>query len=170
MRYRSKAEFLHDVDAEYQALRNLLQGIPSSRYAEPGVWGDGWSVVDLVAHFAECHAMFLRRFREGQLGETPQMPAPGYKWNQTPPLNRDIRAKHRGRSFAAIDADFTSSYAAIVRLLKSLSETELLESGQFRWTGKNPLLTYAGPNTASHYRFAQKVLSRWLKSWGGGGG
>jgi hypothetical protein len=164
MRYRSKTELLQDIAVQYDALRNLLQSIPASRYTEAGVWGDGWSVGDLVAHLAEWHGMLLRWFREGQQGETPEMPAPGYKWNETPRLNRDIWAKHRGRPFAAVDAEFTSSYDDIIRLLEDLSEAELLETGQFRWTGRNSLVTYVGPNTASHYRFAQKVLKRWLKS------
>jgi len=164
MRYHSKTELLHDITAEWDTLRELLQSIPASRYTEAGVWGDDWSVGDLVAHLAEWHMMFLRWFREGQEGSTPEMPAPGYKWNEVPRLNRDIWAKHRARPFAAVDADFTSSYRDIIRVLEGLSEDDLFQTGRFPWTRRNPLVTYVGPNTASHYRFAQKVLRRWLKS------
>lgn len=166
MRYRSKEELLQDIAMEYKALQALLQDIPVSRYGEAGVWGDGWSVGDLMAHLAEWQEMFLRWFREGQGGGVPQMPAPGYKWNETPRLNRDIWAKHRDRSFDAVKADCDSSHGRIIRLLEGLSEAELFESRHFGWTGKNSLVTYAGANTASHYRFARKVLKRWLKSSG----
>ena len=169
MRYHTKADLLRDVRVEYDALRDLLQSIPTSRYTEAGVWGDGWSIGDLVAHLAEWHLMLLRWHREGQRGETPEMPAPGYKWNETPRLNRDIRAKHRQRPFAEVDAELSASHEQIIRLLEGLSEADLLETGRFPWTGKNALVTYVGANTASHYRFAQKVLRRWLRSSRGPG-
>jgi hypothetical protein len=28
--------------------------------------------------------------------------------------------------------------------------------------GRHALATYLGPNTASHYRFARRVIKRWL--------
>jgi hypothetical protein len=34
---------------------------------------------------------------------------------------------------------------------------------RFAWTGKNPLTTYLGANTCSHYRTATKILKRWLR-------
>jgi hypothetical protein len=55
----------------------------------------------------------------------------------------------------------------ILQIVESLSTKQLLEPGQFEWTGKHPLTTYIGPNTASHYRFALKVIKRWLKSTSG---
>jgi hypothetical protein len=48
-------------------------------------------------------------------------------------------------------------------LARGLPERELLEPGRFAWTGKNPLTTYLGANTASHYRTATKILKRWLR-------
>ena len=161
MRYRSKRDLLESITTEHDALRELLRDIPKARQNEPGVWGDGWTVRDLVAHLAEWHVMFLRWFQEGQRGGTPAMPAPGFKWNETPRLNRAIWEKHRRRSFRIVEAEFTTTYEEIVGLLAGLSEAEIFESGRFAWTGKNPLVTYVGPNTASHYRFARKVLKRW---------
>ena len=52
----------------------------------------------------------------------------------------------------------------IVRIVESLPEEALLRPGRFEWTGKNGLVTYLGANTASHYRFAVKVLKRWQGS------
>jgi hypothetical protein len=55
-------------------------------------------------------------------------------------------------------------HAEVSLLLEGLSEAEILEPGRSAWTGKNPLVTYAGANTSSHYRFATKVIRRWLRS------
>jgi hypothetical protein len=107
--------------------------------------------------------MFLGWYGQGLEGAMPEMPARGYKWSQTPKLNRAIWRKHRLRSRTAVVAAFESGYRRIVRLGEALSAEQLLAPGHFRWTGKHPLATYLGPNTASHYRFAMKVIRRWLK-------
>lgn len=164
MRYFSKQGLLDTIRREHDALCTSLQGIPESRFDDPGVWGDGWTIKDLVAHLAEWHSMFLRWFGDGQEGKYPLMPAPGFKWNETPRLNRAIWEKHHGRSFADVWGEFTSTYERILKLVEELPEDRLLKAGHFHWTGKHPLSTYLGPNTASHYRFASKVLKRWLRT------
>lgn len=163
MIYHSKEALLTDIRKEHDALSALIHEIPKPRYVEPGVWGDNWTLSDLVAHLAEWQFMFLTWYGDGLKGKQVQVPAPGYKVSETPKLNRAIRLKHQGRSFAAVRADFESGYGQIVDLVDSLSEEQLLAPGHFKWTGKNPLRTYLGANTASHYRFAMKVIKRWLR-------
>lgn len=163
MRYNSKQLLLDDIRTEHDLLCALLETIPKARWQEPGVWGEGWTISDLVAHLAEWQHMFVGWYEEGLRGAIPRMPAPGYKWNETPRLNRAIREKHRSRSQAAVQADFDSGYSRIVRIVESLSPRQLLESGQYEWTGTHSLATYLGPNTASHYRFATRIIKRWLR-------
>lgn len=163
MKYASKEALLNDIETEHASLCARLQEIPQVRWSEPGVWGDAWSVSDLVAHLSEWHIMFLGWYADGLQGNVPEMPAPGYKWNETPRLNRAIWEKHRARSASAVRTDFESGYRRILRLVKALTPAQLLRPAQFQWTGKHPLSTYLGPNTASHYRFATKMLKRWRK-------
>jgi hypothetical protein len=127
------------------------------------VWGDGWTLGDLVAHLAEWQQMFLRWYADGLRGVEPAMPAPGFKWNETPRLNRAIREKHRSRPLATVRAEFDAGYGEIIRVVEGLPPRALLQPGRFEWTGKHALSTYLGPNTASHYRFAIKVIDRWLR-------
>lgn len=164
MKYESKQALMDDIRGEHDALCARLAEIPKSRWYEPGVWGDGWTVSDLVAHLAEWQHLFLGWYKDGLRGTKPEMPAPGFKWSETPRLNRAIWEKHRSRSHAEVWAEFDSGYSRIVRLVESLSPEELLRPGRFEWTGKHPLTTYIAPNTASHYRFAIKAIKRWLKA------
>jgi hypothetical protein len=167
MRYRSKQALLDDIRTEHDLLCARLAEIPQVRWHELDVWGDGWTLSDLVAHLAEWQRLFLGWYEDGLRGATPKMPAAGYKWSQTPGLNRAIWEKHRSRSRAAVQADFDSGYRRIVQIVQVLSPEQLLESGHYEWTGKHPLTTYIGPNTASHYRFATKMIRRWLKGTAG---
>jgi hypothetical protein len=163
MRYVSKSQLVADIRTAHDALCAQLDGIPKSRWREGGVWGDGWTVSDLVAHLAEWQFMFLAWYDAGLSGVTPAMPAPGYKWNELPRLNRAIWAKHRARSHASARADFDAGYSRILDLVERLSERQLLEPGHFAWTGAHGLKTYLGGNSSSHYRFASKVLKRWTR-------
>lgn len=163
MRYQSKADLLQAIRREHDRLVEELDGLPAGQRTMPGAWGDGWTLVDLIAHLTEWHGMFLRWYHEGAKGSKPEMPAPGFKWNETPRLNREIWAKHAGRPWKAVRRDFDRTYEEIVALVEGLSEGELLEPGHFSWTGSNPLTTYLGPNTASHYRFGSKVVKRWKR-------
>ncbi len=163
VKYASKEALLSSIESEYETLRALVDSLPARLYREPGVWGDAWTITDLIAHLAEWQRMFLRWFNDGLAAKQPEMPAPGYKWNETPRLNRAIRERHRDRLFADVNAELEHSHAEILALVRSLSPNQLLESGHFAWTGRNPLATYLGANTASHYRFAVRVLERWLR-------
>jgi hypothetical protein len=167
MRYTSKELLLDDIRTEHDSLCARLAEVPNGRWHESEVWGDGWTLSDLVAHLAQWQQMFLGWYEDGLRGNMPEMPAPGYKWSQTPELNREIWKKHRSRSQAAVRADFDAGYSRIVQIVEALSPEQLLESGHYEWTGKHPLTTYIGPNTASHYRFAVKAINRWLKRTGG---
>ena len=163
MRYSSKQALLSDIVEQHGALSSLIDSVPADRRSEAAVWGDGWSIRDLVAHLSAWHEMFLRWYGEGAQGARPELPAPGYGWNQTPELNRAIWKKHKDRVWEDVWADFERGYEEILGIAEGLTEEELLEPGAYAWTGKNPLRTYLGANTASHYRFGIKVIKRWMR-------
>ena len=118
MKYQSKADLISDIHAQHDLLCARLDELPKSRCRKPGVWGDGWTVTDLVAHLSEWQLMFLRWYEDGLRGAAPKMPSPGYKWNETPKLNRAIWAKHRFRSAGAIRPTSTPVSIGFSKLLK----------------------------------------------------
>lgn len=164
MKFKSKRELVERIEREHAAFVELASSIPVRRRREPGVWGEGWNVADLYAHLAEWNRMLLRWVADDRAGRTPQLPAPGFKWNQTPALNREIQRRFARRSAARLIAEFDATYVEALALVKGLSEAELLEPGRFAWTGKLPLASYVAPNTCSHYAVARKILTRWLRA------
>jgi len=163
MKYAAKREFVDRVHAEHNRFLALADEIGADRFNDPGVWGEGWNVKDLSAHLTEWEHMFLSWHRAGLAGETPNMPAPGYKWNETPRLNLAIREKHKNAPWTAVRAGFDRSFAEITALIDTLSEHDILEPGRFAWTGRNALITYPGANTASHDAAGRKILKRHIK-------
>lgn len=161
MKYTSRQHFTDRVDAERDRFLEIAESIGPEYFDTPGVWGDDWTIKDLFAHLTEWEQMFLRWHREGLEGKTPSMPAPGYKWNETPDLNRAIQRRHADAAWEDVSAAFESSFDEIDGLIGTLSDDDLFEPGRFAWTGNHPLITYLGANTASHYATAAKILKRW---------
>ena len=164
MKFQSRADLLEAIEREHATFVHLVESLPSRSYTKAGVWGDGWTIKDLCAHLAEWEQMFLQWYRVGQEGCEPAVPAAGYKWNETPQLNKAIWRKHRDKSWRKVREEFDSSYEEILSLARQLEEDELLTPGFFPWTKKLPLMTYVAANTSSHYRTATKLLKRWLRA------
>lgn len=163
MRFESKRALVERIEREHAAFIELARSIPTSRYREAGVWGDGWNIADLFAHLSQWHRLLLGWVDDARCGRQPELPAPGYTWRETPRLNRAIQRKHARRSVAHRVAEFDATHAQVLALVNGLRPALLLEPGRFAWTGKLPLASYIAPNTCSHYAAARKILARWLK-------
>lgn len=164
MKFTAKRELVERIEREHAAFVEVAATIPVRRWREKGVWGDGWTVADLHAHLAEWHRMLLRWIEDGRAGRTPELPAPGFTWRETPALNREIQRRFARRSAARLEVEFEETYAQVLELVRGLREKELLEPGHFAWTRKLPLSSFIAPNTCSHYAVARKILSRWQRS------
>ena len=159
----SKDDLLTAIEKERGALETLLETLPDEQMTDPGVVGD-WSVKDVLAHLVEWEQMVLGWHRAGLRGETPEIPAPGFKWNQTPQLNQHIYEKHRNRPLDKVLEQFGTSHQEILGVIQALSNEELFTAGQFAWTKKNTLGTYMVSATSSHYLWARKEIRKGLKA------
>lgn len=164
MKFQSKTDLLEAIEREHRTFVDLVGSQPQQLCARAAVWGDDWTIKDLCAHLTEWEQMFLGWYRAGREGRKPAVPAEGYKWNETPLLNKAIWQKHRHKSWRVVRRQFDSSYEEILSLAEQLDERELLTPGLYPWTKKLPLMTYLAANTSSHYRTGTRILKRWLRA------
>lgn len=158
----SKHDLLAATLRERGKLDAVLATLTPEQMVEPGVVGE-WSVKDVMAHLAEWERMALGWYRAGLRGEVPEVPAPGYKWNQTPQLNRAIFERHRDRPLEEAVAWFRSSREEMRGVIESLSDEDLFTAGRFAWTRKNTLGAYFVSATSSHDLWARTRIARWLR-------
>jgi uncharacterized protein (TIGR03083 family) len=159
----SKKDLLAAIDRERGALEALLETVAPGHTVEPGVVGE-WSVKDVLAHLVEWEQMVLGWYRAGLRGEVPELPAPGYKWNQTPRLNQAIYEKHRDRPLDEVTEQFRASHQEILGVIQELSNEKLFTAGRYAWTRKNTMGTYFVSATSSHYLWARKEIRKGLKA------
>jgi hypothetical protein len=159
VRFPSKRAFVEDIQFEYRRLKDLLADLDEEQMVHAGVCGR-WSVKDILAHLHEWHCMALRWYEFGLTGQRDAIPAA----KDIPPLNKRIYEKHKDRPLKEVVAAFEGSHGKIMGLIDSLSGKQLLTPGYFKWARDNPLTTYLGPNTCSHYRWAIRHIRRWKKA------
>lgn len=158
----SKTDLLQAIEKERSALEALLESLTSEQMIAPGLMGE-WAAKDIIAHLIEWEQMVLGWHAAGLRGETPELPAPGFKWNQTPALNQYIYEKHRDRPLDDVLAQFQTSHAEILGVIRGLSNDELFTASRFAWTQKNTLGTYFVSATSSHYLWARKEIRKGLR-------
>ncbi|MBN1219916.1 MAG: ClbS/DfsB family four-helix bundle protein [Anaerolineae bacterium] len=159
----TKAQILTASQKEHDALEQFLATLTPEQMTRSGALGD-WSVKDVLAHLYEWEQMVLGWLAASQRGETPHVPAEGYKWNQLPALNQSIYEKHCHRSLDEVLDLFRASYRQVTATIENLSEEELFTSGRFPWMNKNALASYFVSCTSSHYRWARTGMRKGLKA------
>lgn len=159
----TKPQILAESRKEREALENFLSLLSPEQMTEPGMLGE-WSVKDVLAHLYEWEQMVLGWLAASQRGESPHVPAEGYKWNQLPALNEVIREKHSRRTLDELLPMFRNSYEQVMTTVEKLSEEDLLTPGLYPWMNKNTLAAYFVSCTSSHYRWARTEMKKGLKA------
>lgn len=167
-RPQTKRALLDAIDGEYRTFLDLIDSVPRKRHREAGVWGDDWSINDLVAHLHAWLGLLLEWRDTGRRG-TPEMPAPGYRWNETPRLNRDLQRRFARHGVTRNREQLEDSHRRVRRWVARLSDEDLFVAGRFAWTGKHALVKLVAPNTCNHYRTASGFVRRWLRGQGASG-
>lgn len=158
----SKTDLLLAIEKEWGALQAVLDPLSPGAMTEPGIVGE-WSVKDMLAHLLTWQRMVLRWYREGEQGLTPQLPAPGYKWNQIPQLNQQIYEHHRDRPLDDVVVHFHTSHGEMLALIEALSDEVLFTRGHLPWANNNTLGSYITSATSSHYSWAKQEIRKGLR-------
>lgn len=158
---KTRAELTECVTTTYERLRAELDE------AGPGVGAlvcvDGWSVKDLLAVRCWWTEHVVDWVEAGLRGESPETPAPGYKWNETPRLNDDIvKAAHK-EGYRKIRNRLQRGLDRVITTIETLDDRQLLEAGVFEWADRWPVSRWISINTARQYETARTQIRRALR-------
>lgn len=142
-RPKSKDELLKAIAKERGALEAYLETLTPEQMVEPDVVGE-WSPKDVLAYLIEWEQMVLSWYRAGLRGEVPELPALGYKWNQTPALNRAIYEKHRDRALDDVLAQFHASHHGGLFRLRHQQPLSVGQEGDSQGVSEEELVVYQG--------------------------
>ena len=104
--------------------------------------------------------------RISRAGGVLDLPAPGYKWSETPRLNDDVAAKVRRESYRSVRQRLQRAYEQVHEVIAEVDDRQLCTAGAFDWSGKYGACGTINLNTARQYRTATSFIKRALKQRG----
>ncbi|MEO1060474.1 MAG: ClbS/DfsB family four-helix bundle protein [Actinomycetota bacterium] len=158
----TRDELVERIETDFALLTTTVNALPSDQLTVGGVC-DEWSVKDLLAHLDAWHELFLGWEEVGSTGGSPEMPAPGLTWKDTPTLNQQIWERTRGDDLADVRARLDDSHRRIAATVARYGD-DLFEKRRYAWTGSTSVGSYAVSATTSHYDWARKLIRRWAKA------
>lgn len=157
----NKTQLLESIQKQYAALEKFLAPLTAEQTTFAPTPG-AWAVKDILAHLYEWQQMFFRWYEAGLRDEMPEVPAPGYKWNQLPALNQAIYEKYRDLTPEKALALLRESHQKTIEFIENLPEADLATPGLYKWMNNNTLMAYLNANTAAHYVWALKDVKKTL--------
>lgn len=159
---KTRAELSTNLYAAYEKLRSELDGAGvragSLRCTED------WTVKDLLVVRVWWAEQVVNWIEAGLRDETPQVPAQGYRWHETPRLNADLVRAARRESYRAVRTRLESAFARVVQTIDGLDDRALLSVGVFAWAGKHPIARWISLNTTRQFTTARTFVRRALKT------
>jgi hypothetical protein len=122
------------------------------------------SCCDIVAYQIGWGSLLVGWEKIELAGKTPEMPAPGFKWNQLGELAKSFYEKQSKKSLQQLKKEFTELYQVLIEWINSLTEKELFQPKQRDWTGEKwAMVKWIQVNTIAPYRSARTKVRRWKK-------
>lgn len=156
----TKQQLITEAEEQFQALLQFIKAIPTKRRAlSIETTKRNKNFRDVLMHLYEWHAMLERWYREGMDGDTPEMPAPGFKWRQLDKLNDQIRDNYDHIKLSQAIKKVTLSHNRIMKIIEYHTDEQIFTKQYYKWTKTSNLYSYFAANTNSHYSWAMKQCS-----------
>ena len=162
-RPQTKQEIYEAIKVERKKLNSALGKLSDDQMEMPGAC-EKWSVKDILSHLTDWEQRGIRWYRAGLRGEVPKTPDDNFNWRQLPALNHEIYLKHKDLSLEKVCKNYQESFDEMMAAIDGMTEEELFTPEFYKWTGNGLLRDYVNANTASHYRWASKLIRRFTRS------
>lgn len=164
-RPQSKKELIEVIQLERRKLDQTLDTLSEEQMQATGACGD-WSVKDILSHLVDWEQRCLRWYRAGLNGEVQKTPDEDYNWRELPALNQAIYETYRDWPLDKVQQAYQDSFTETMTQFDAITEEELFTPRAYEWTGNNLLRDYLNSATASHYRWASKLIRQFARKSG----
>lgn len=161
-RPQTKQELYEMIEFEREKLLQAIDSLTDQQMEISGAC-EAWSVKDILSHLTDWEQRGLRWYGAGLKGEVVKTPDENYNWRQLPALNHEIYLKYKDKDLADVRQDFQASFEEMMAAIDGMTEEELFSPGFYAWTGNSLLRDYVNANTASHYRWAVRLIKKFTR-------
>ena len=159
----TKEEFLRNLNQAYEKLGSEFEVIGKEKERLKEIEG-GVSCCDVVAYQIGWAKLLLAWEEQETNKKIPEMPAPGFKWNQLGELAQSFYEKESTKSLSQLRTEFEVVFQKVIDWVNSLKDKELFQPHQRKWTGdKWAIVKWIQVNTIAPYRSSRTKVRRWKK-------
>lgn len=105
--------------------------------------------------------------KEEQKGNTPEMPAPGIKWNKLGTLHQRFYAEYRSHSIQEMKVLFSKKVAEVCVWLDSFEDSALFQPGGRKWaqsaSSNWPVWKWVHTNTVAPFTTFRSKIRKWKR-------
>lgn len=160
----NKHQLLSSLQAAYSKLIEEAAEVPSELERNPELEG-GISPCDLIAYQIGWGRLLLSWDDVETNGQTVEMPAPGFKWNQLGLLAKSFYQEQNEQTLKQLLAQFETLEERMRLFIESSSEDRIFSIGKRHWAGQKwSLAKWIQVNTIAPYESARAKLRKWKKS------
>ncbi len=159
---RTRADFIAEVESAFGKLDAELTAEIGDIPCVEIEGGNSWTVKDLLvvrSWWTRAVTGWIAAGREDAEVELA-LPAPGFKWSETPALNQTLVDQARDTDFVKAHRELTHAYTAMRECVELLSDRELEQVGVFRWAANYPLVRWLSINTTRQYTTARTYVRK----------
>lgn len=160
-------ELLRALTETYGALTRALQRVPAERAREASLpghrTGTRMSPADLVAYLIGWNELVVSWHDDRARGIEPQLPAPGFTWNQLGSPAQKFYRDHADVPWPQLLQRLDAAHDRIVALVRGLDNGELYGAPWYRTYTAGRMIQL---NTSSPYTNARRRLRTWLRADG----
>lgn len=159
----TKSELLARLRAAHAALDAEFDGLEDSLLRRRDLEG-GISASDVLAYQIGWARLLLAWEAAEQRGVSPEMPAPGFRWNELGRLAASFHAEFRGVPVARLRETLRRRVEEIAGWIDSLEDREIFAPGERAWAGEKwPVVKWIQVNTVAPHGSGRAKIRKWKK-------
>ena len=156
----TRQEMLTLIHSEHQLLEERLASLTEEQYFIPGV-EPGWTVKDLLAHFAAWEQRMIDWIGLAMAGEVPDVPMTDQAVNA---LNAATWERDEDLSLEEARRRFHATHPEALHVAETTPNEVLFDPDHFPWRNGRPLWYMVAANTYWHYQQHRESLEKWLST------
>lgn len=156
----TRADLQDAIQAGRLRLDSLLNKISDEDKLKP-VLDEGWSIKDTLAHVFTWEQRLLGWLAAATTtGGTPQIPAPGYSWDNINELNQITFEQKKRMTLSEVEESYQASMGLLYAALDRLSDEDL--NSRYFETEEEALWQFFAANTYLHYEEHGEAIRAWV--------
>lgn len=163
-RPQTKTDLLEQAQTNYEKLAELIESFSAEEQLATFPFEDrDRNIRDVLAHLYEWQLMMAKWYTIGMNGDKPVMPAEGYTWKTTGPMNLEIWKKYQEIPLEETESLLQLSHQKMLDLINQHTNEELFTKKVYPWTNTTSLGAYFVSATSSHYDWALKKIRKYKR-------